>query len=470
MTGTRTEAAASGAPAVPALAGDRGAERRARRLVVGINTAKLCALAALVPPSTVGIAQRAAALDAEAAHVIVGVVGAAGSLGAIAGALLFGRAADLGRGSLRLRWLVAAAGAATLLAGVLLTALAPTPTLLGAGWLLAECGATGAMAVLRSLLAHALPTQRRRGATVMVLIGYLGAMLPLILLLILPAAVWETAAGLALLAVIVPAAALAALRRRRATPGRARVAPAADAAPRSADGATPAEPDAAGGPPGDPAPRPGRPIPWWGILLTHLASSATVSAYLAYHTLDVAARFAGGWGDGTVRAGVIVLVAALAGLLAAVLLLLARPALMSRPRALLVAAGLALAASVAARAATEHLPVLLAAVLVSGAAVGATTAVLLAAAVEGAPAARAGRRLGLYSAAAPLGQLLGPPLALGVLAAAPGDGYRALYLVLAGPPLLWSAALLAGGLRRGAARRGRTPGAPAGDPLRRATP
>ncbi len=398
---------------------------RTHALATRVNLAKLLSLAALVPPATVGIAQRAAELSAPGTEAsLVAWTSALGSLAGVVGALLLGRIADLRGASAAMRWTVVVCGGAAGLCGIALMTVAASPVLLGAGWILAQLGCSGAMAVLRALLGDALPVQRRRGATVMVALTYLGAFLPILVLIALPGSVWATAIAFAVLAVVVPAAALlrergAASARPGASRSRGAGAPGGDedperAAPHAADPVRHPSDDA-------------RRLPWPLLLAVHFTAHLVLSAYLAYHSLAIAARDHAEWGDATVRFSALAIAAALLGLLGSVGALLARPRHLSRTHDLLILSGVLLSASIALRpfAGPAVLLVLLAC---SGAAVGLSSSALFVAALDDSPALRRGRRLGVHSALAPFGQFAGSLLGLLVVEASPDSGYRVLFV------------------------------------------
>ncbi|GGA68938.1 hypothetical protein GCM10011490_19320 [Pseudoclavibacter endophyticus] len=129
--------------------------------VTKINVAKLFVLAALVPPATVGIAQRAGLIAPGSEVAVVGTVGALGSIGAVAGAIAFGFAADRCRATPQRRWGITAFATVVALVGFCTLVTAEGVWILGLGWLLAEGGASGAMAILRALLTHVDARTRR---------------------------------------------------------------------------------------------------------------------------------------------------------------------------------------------------------------------------------------------------------------------------------------------------------------------
>lgn len=403
------------------------ADRASRRLAVYVNIAKLLLLASLAPAVIAGIAQRASHLDPGAADGVVAMTMTIGALGAVAGALGLGTLADLGTPTVRSRWLWVLAGTGVGTAGLALLIASRSSLALAAGWAMAQLGYSGGMAVLRALLAAALPNHRRRGAVVVVLGGYAGMALPLVVLLIAPRLVWETTAGLAALSLAVPIVFLQGGRPR----GRA-----------VADQPQPAPAPA-------PLAPPGRPLGRFAVLAIQASTNVVLAAFLAYHPLDLAAR-AGPVANVPVRASILVLGAAVLGLVAVSTALLRRPELIANGRRAVAVAGGVLAVSLALRAIAEPLPLLAVAAALSGGAVGLNNSALLAAALERAPQARHGRYLGAYSAAGALGQLTGPSLALGLLTLAAGE-YRTMFLALALIPACWAVLLR---VRRPDSRRG----------------
>ncbi|WP_156761436.1 MFS transporter [Microbacterium karelineae] len=378
-----------------------------------INIAKLLALAALVPPVAIGLAQRAAEIAGSTGlDSTVAIVSTAGSLAAIAGALLAGRLADVGRSTGWLRWMIAVAGAAIGLLGLATLVSADTPWMLSVGWGLSQLGMSGAMAALRALLGDALPTHRQRGATVMVLVSYLGAFLPIMLLLLLPGAIWQTTIVLAVLAIVVPATGL--------------IRP-YDTSPRPDEDRQDQQPGRA---------RPQH-LPWPLLLGIQLGMNIMLSAYLTYHPLDIAARASGSWGDSTVRLSAGALVAGVLGLLAMTSVLIVRPSLLGATRRNLLLAAFVLAASSALRPLADAAALLLVLIASTGAAVGMVSTTVFSAALESAPRARLGRRIGVYSAVGPLGQVTGPLLGYGVISGAGDGSYGALFLSLAAIPVTW---------------------------------
>lgn len=443
------------------------AEGDSRRIAILVNVAKIALLAALAPPVVAGIAQRAAFLGAAAGGTgidtaaIVAATVSTGSVCAVLGAIGFGFLADIGRTTTPARWgwVFIATGVGTV--GLVLLALSPSFSSLLVGWATAQFGCSGAMAVLRAILAAALPSHRRRGAVIAVLGGYGGLLIPLGLLLVFPGSIWQTTFGLAAASLVVPAVALAGVRRvpRRAVmlsdrnrvdpdggspAGRKRSAPSTQTLPREAADS------------GRPQPyERGRPLSPAALIVIQCAANVVLAAFLSYHPLDLASRAAED-AHFPVRASVWVLVAAVLGLLAAVGVLLARPVLLARSRIVVVVAGALLAASLVLRAVSEPLVMVGIAAALSGAAVGLNNSALLAGALEAPRPDRRGRSLGLFSAAGALGQFVGPMAALGVLSLAmrgastvDAEGFRVLFLLLALVPAAWAIGAAAGGARSG---------------------
>lgn len=442
-------------------------EGDSRRIAVLVNLAKIALLAALAPPVVAGIAQRAILLGGGVGldtATIVATTVSTGSVCAVVGALGLGLLADIGRATTRSRWGWVLAGTAVGTAGLLLLALSPSlPSLIG-GWAAAQFGYSGAMAVLRAVLAAALPTHRRRGAVVAVLGGYGGLLIPLGLLLAFPGGVWQTTFGLAAASLLIPAVALAGARRFTA-PHREHTTASlggpwrgSGAAEASATPASNASIGASDPPRDAPAPRgpdPSR-LPAAALLVIQCAANVVLAAFLSYHPLDLVERAAED-AHFPVRASVWVLVAAVLGLLGAAGALLARPALLADSRRLVVLAGALLAFSLVLRSASEPLPLVALAAALSGAAVGLNSSALLAGALDAPRPERRGRSLGLFSAAGALGQFVGPIAALGLLSlvtrgAGTADvaAFRVLFLLLALIPAVWAIGAAAGGI---AARR-----------------
>jgi len=402
---------------------------------VRVNIAKLLLLAALAPASSVGIAQRSTALvGAEHAGSWVPVIGTLGSVSAILGTLALGWIADGGPADTRRRWTVVLSGAIAGIVGLVCMAIAPRLWMLAVGWMIAQFGCSGAMASTRALLAQALPKQRRRGATAMVVLSYLGVFIPSLILLALPGAIWISSIGFALLAAALPAFILRPHERPRSGPDV------------TAEGAVRAT--VAGSRP-DPTADSPRLLSWPMILAIAFLSNISETVYFVYHPLDIAARLGGAWTDATTRISTLVLVASLLGLLLTAAWFLCAPAILAHPKALIVSAGILLGVSTAGRGVVDSIPAIVVLSLIHGAGTAACTTALFTTALDRAPVLRAGRSLGIYSAAGALGTLLGPLAGLAVLHATSASGdYRPLFLATALGPLLWVALVLVAMLRR----------------------
>lgn len=400
-----------------------------RRLAVHVNIVKLMLLAALTPPVVAGIAQRASMLGGlQSTDAIVAVTATVGSLCAVIGALGLGRLADTGSASLRARWWWVLLGAAVGTTGLIVLSLGTTQGTLIAGWACAQLGYSGAMAVLRAMLGKALPNHRRRGAVTLVLGGYIGIFVPLALLLVFPGSIWETTFGLAAVTLAVPLSIVLLRERSNSRPVSPR--------PKSAEFTFANN----SSPPPTTAPREHRTFPLALLLTIHGAANLVMAAFLAYQPLDLAARVSSD-GELPVQASVLVLGAALIGLLAASTLLLWKPELLANGRSVVIAAGFTLGVSLVLRIATDSMWIIVIAGVVSGIAVGLNTSALLNLALEIAPKGRDGRFLGMYSAMGAFGQLVGPMFALAVLNFTGATGYQGLFLILAAIPLLWAGAL-----------------------------
>lgn len=410
---------------------DDAAVGRSRQLALRVNLVKLLGLACLAPPATVGIAQRAdLLLPADEVATAVATISSLGILFAVAGALLLGRATDRNAHSPRRHWLLVAVASTIGIAGLAMMAGAHSVLLLGAGWVLGQLGFSGAMAVLRTLLAFALPVQRSRGAVMMILFSYVGAFVPIVIIMLLPGSVWVTSLALAVLATSAPA-----LFARRAPGHQERIANATSSSsyPARTPG-TPAAHDT------------NRAVLRWPVLLfVHFAANIFFAAYVAYHALEIAGRQTGSLGEDAVRTSMIMLAAALVGLILTAALLLARPRLLARPAWLVAGAGILLAASTLVRFAVDHPALLIAALACSGVSIGLNSCAVFTSALESARVERVGRWMGVYSAVGLLGQLIGPPLGLLVISlSAGGDGYRNIFACLAAIPAVWAIAALAG--------------------------
>lgn len=422
--------------------------RDSRRLAIFVNLAKIALLAALAPPAVAGIAQRATSLGSglDTAAIVAGTV-STGSVCAVVGALGLGFLADIGRPSLRSRWVWVLLGTCVGTAGLLLMALSASLSALVVGWAAAQLGYSGAMAVLRAILAAALPTHRRRGAVVLVLGAYGGLLIPLAILIAIPNSVWETTFGLAALSLVVPLVFLAVTGRPAGSPEGERDTTGERAAARAEVGTRDAGRSGdrvAGG--ATNVPEPPKPLSGVALLVIQCAANIVLAAFLSYHPLDLAERAADD-AHFPVRASGWVLVAAVVGLLGSTSVLLWRPRLLADGRRMIAGAGALLALSLVLRSICEPMPVIAFAAMLSGAAVGLNNSALLAAALETAPIGRQGRYMGAFSAAGALGQFVGPLAALGLLGAtvrldilpfADPGGYRAMFLILALVPAVWA--------------------------------
>lgn len=410
---------------------------RSKRIVIAVNVAKLLLLATLAPPVVTGIAERASAISTpKEAAAIVATTASVGALTAIVGALLLPAISDFGRANQLARWLWVIGGTAIGSIGLVMVVMADTGEALTVGWGVAEFGYSGAMAVLRAILASALPDHRRRGAVVAVVGSYAGLLLPLVILIILPSAVWQTTFGLALLSLVTPIFFLVASRRLPVTSPRLQ----GDAQPRT------------------PAQQPSRDrspvLLLVMLLLVQLGANAVMSAFLSFHALDIENRV-GDPENFPVRASVSVLIAAILGLIVVSVLLLMRPRLLKHARGVLIVGGIILAGSLVLRGASESLVLVTVAAAMSGIAVGLNSSTLLASALEAAPEHRIGRFIGVFSAAGAAGQLVGPLLGLWILNAVSTSStqlnYPGLFLLLAVLPAAWSVALMVPGRTRDAA-------------------
>lgn len=415
---------------------------RSRRLVLQVNVVKLLGLACLAPPATIGIAQRAdLMLPPGQEATAVAVISSLGLLCAAAGALTLARLADRHPHSPRWHWGLVLLASTLGFAGLFVLSGAGSIWALGAGWLVGQAGFSGAMAILRTLLSFAEPVQRRQGAVMMILFTYLGAFLPILVILLFPGSVWITTVAFAALATAAPA-----LLVRRADRHRART-PDQPAALSSVftTGAKSGSNSGAGVDPAIVAAayRPATVVPWPVLLLVHFLANAFFGAYVAYHALGVSERHGGTWGSDTVRLAMVVLAAALVALILTTFVLLAKPALLTHPARLITVAGALLATSVLLRAATDSIPVLAVALFGAGVAVGLNSSAVFTAVLESTKADHVGRRIGVYSACGLVGQLVGPPLGLAVISlSADGQGYRTMFAALAVYPLVWMLAVV----------------------------
>lgn len=422
----------------PISESERRAVRASRRTALLVNLAKIALLAALAPPVVAGIAERATAMESSLqTATIVAFTISAGSIGAVVGALGLGFLADTGSRSLRARWAWVVVGAGLGTCGLILMILSTSPALLVSGWVVAQLGYSGAMAVLRAILAHAMLGHRRRGAVVIVAGAYGGLLVPLLTLLFFPMALWQTTFALAALALAIPAGVVVALTgtfhskqqelmpRPSAAP---EVPPARDSRNTSAR---------RGGAAAIPTPL---------LLGAQLGANAVTAAFLTYHPLDMALRSSADHSN--VPASMSVLIAAIGGLVIATSVLFWRADLLRHGTWLIIGASAALSLSLVLRSTGDSLTLVALGALISGAAVGANNSALLGSALEMPDPTHRGRFLGAFSAAGALGQFIGPlgALALLQILSRSGDAglenYPALFLSLSAFPLVWIAALL----------------------------
>ena len=388
-----------------------------------MNLAKLLLLAALTPPAVAGIAHRATELGAGLdVAAIVAVTATIGSICAVIGALGLGALSDLHGSTLRTRWMWVFTGTGIGTVGLTVLSIGDSRFTLVAGWGVAQLGYSGAMAVLRVILATSLPRHRRRGAVVAVLGGYAGILIPLTVLLLLPGRIWETTFGLSALSLAVPMFFLIWTRRGLAQLSSPGVP--ATTAPEQLHRDV----------------RPTKQLSGVTLLAIQCAAHTVMAAFLSYHPLDLADRVAADV-EFPVRSSVWVLVAAIVGLIAASVTLLRHPQLLANGRRIILIGGTLLAVSLVMRAVCEPIPLVASAAILSGVAVGLNSSALLSMALETAPLRRAGRFIGAFSAAGALGQLIGPLAGLGILGITrmlePDAGYGPLFFALALLPIVW---------------------------------
>ena len=397
-----------------------------KRIALAVNLAKLTLLAALAPPVIAGIAERASQLgEGIDTAALVALTASLGSLAAIAGALGFGTLADSKTPTLKSRWIWVVIATSVGSCGLVVLATGTSPLALVGGWVFAQLGYSGAMAVLRAILAFSAANHRRRGAVVVVLSGYAGVIIPLAMLLAFPQSLWHTTFGLAVLSLAVPFAFLLVTPKHEL----------ATSAPGAQDmDETEGHADASGR---------GTPVPRGWLLAIQCATNVTITIFLSYHPLELAQRMTENT-EFPVRASVMVVTAALVGLLIATSLLLRRPEALIESLQIIALAGGLLASSLVLRALTDSFVVIIGAGLLSGAAVGLTSSALFSSALDAARHHSGGRLMGAYSAAGALGQFVGPLIALGLLNTGlnlvPSDeaGYRTVFLLLALLPLTWA--------------------------------
>jgi len=387
------------------------------RTAFAINIAKLTLLAALAPPVIAGIAERASMLgEGLDTAAIVATTVSLGSLSAVAGALLLGFLADTGSASSRSRWLWITAATLVGTAGLIVLSASDSRMTLTVGWMLAQVGYSGAMAVLRVVLADALPEHRRRGAVVVVLGSYGGLVIPFVLLLLFPTRIWETTFGLAVLSLAVPLLMITFFSKRTAKISRI------------VEEET--EPE-------------GRTqtvlLPRAWLLVIQFVANVVVTVFLSYHPLELAQR---NGLEVPVQATVVIVACAVIGILLSTGVLIWKPALLSRSSRLIALAGVVLGGSLLLRATVESFWLIAFAAPLSGVAVGINSSALFAAALDHARAKHGGKLMGIYSAAGAAGQIVGPMIALGILYVLNSfglkTGYSALFMVLAVLPLAWA--------------------------------
>lgn len=395
------------------------------RTAIAVNIAKLTLLAALAPPVIAGIAQRSSKLgEGLDTAAIVATTVSLGSVGAIIGALLLGFLADTGSASARARWAWISVATAVGTAGLGMLSTSESRATLTVGWMFAQVGYSGAMAVLRVVLADALPEHRRRGAVIVVLGSYGGLVLPLVMLLLFPTRIWETTFGLALLSLVVPLVMVTFFTRQRIrNAGRA-----------EDDGET------------GHVVQSSSPISRTWLLVIHFAANLVVTIFLSYHPLELAER-AGS--EVRVQATVAIVTCAVIGILLSTGVLLWKPALLANSAGMIAFAGALLGTSLVLRAAVESFWLVAFTAFLSGVAVGLNSSALFAAALEQARKKHGGKLMGAYSAAGATGQVIGPMLALGILYLLTheqgvfevGTEFKALFMVLALLPFGWAAAM-----------------------------
>lgn len=403
-------------------------QRASRRTTIAVNVAKFALLAALTPPVIVGIAQRASEIGVgvEVAGIVATTV-SLGSLSAVVGALLLGALADARRASLYWRWGWVTISTVIGTGGLIVLSASTSLLSLTLGWLFAQFGYSGAMAVLRVILATALPEHRRRGAVIVVLGSYGGLALALALLLAFPHAIWQPTFGLALIGLTVPCAVMVFMRGDR-NERMGREDPASAARTGVATSA---------------------PSRRW-LLTIQCAANIVVSIFITYHPLELAGRE--GSLEIPVTGSVVIIAAAVAGLLLTTGLLIWKPVLLTNSSSIIAIAGVMLGSSLMVRAVADSFLIITLAASMSGAAVGLNSSALFTAALEHARRRSGGTLMGVYSAAGALGQVFGPMIALALLFILSRDqiplesdlGYRALFFIVGVAPLVWSAAIKIG--------------------------
>lgn len=396
------------------------------RTVFTVNLGKFVLLAALTPPVIAGIAHRATLLgEGFDTAAIVATTASLGSLSAVIGALLAGFLADVSSAQRMSRWGWTALGATVGSVGLVVLSTGGTRTLLTLGWVLAQFGYSGAMAMLRVLLADALPQHRRRGAAISVLGSYAVLLVPISFLILFPTRIWETTFGLALLGVAIPTVVFLILRKQPGTSART----------------------AAEGLKDEPMREETALLPRVWVLVIQFAANIVMAVYLSYHPLELAQR------AGTsipIQSTIVVATCAVIGILLTTSVLMWKPALLTNSSRIIVIAGYMLAASFIVRVGFDPLEAVAFAALLSGAAVGLNSSALFASALDHARDKHGGKVMGMYSAAGAAGQVVGPILALGLLWMLPhprllaevAADYRMVFVAFAVLPFTWSTAVL----------------------------
>lgn len=420
--------------------------RDSARLSIYVNAAKLTFLAALAPAVISGIAQKASALGDDAATT-VGLTMSTGSICAVIGALGLGSLADATQRTVRQQWQWVLCAVVLGGLGIYLAASSQARAVLLVGWGVAQLGFSGAIAITRTILARARASHRQRGAVASVLVSYGGLLVPVVLLVVFPERVWETALGLAVLSLLLPAVLLTRsplrpLSQREDDEGYVK-----DSGPENSASLRETTSHVRDEQPGS-----GRvsAVPRWAVLAVQFAANIVIAAFLAYQPLELAARNSQGE-DFPVRASVLVVGAAIIGLVAGSVFLLWRPGVLSGGRSVLICAGAVLGASLIIRALSGSISLVLVAAALSGLAVGLVNSALFSAALEHAQFRRGGQFISLYSALGALGQFIGPMAALYLLSVVPDTGaasvseiagYRNLFVLLAAVPIAWAIGLL----------------------------
>ncbi|GAB3752774.1 hypothetical protein GCM10027591_00820 [Zhihengliuella somnathii] len=418
---------------------------QSRRTALAVTGVKILLLAALAPPVVVGLALRAGQITDsgwEQAQ-LAALAGGVGPVGAVLGALIMGRLSDTGGGTQRTRWGWVLVGAGIGSAGLVLVAVGPGPVLFVTGWVVAQAGMSGAVAVTRSIMATTQTPHLRRGTVGMVLGAYLGLFIPLLLLLLFPSAGWPISVAFAVASIAAAACASRGQWLRAASAGEVAAGP----------HGRPGRDEASTMMDGQPRLRwSSVPLGREALLAVQFCFSASLAAFLTFHPLDVAAKV--GAEEASTRVGTAVLTAALLSLIAAGGCLLRFPAVLAHGRGVMVFAGTLLALGLLMRAAASGTWPMVCAAVLSGAAVAGGASAILSLAMESAPPGRRGRHLGVYSAAGSLGHIAGPPLGLLLIGqGAEGPGvFDPVFAALGALSLTWASVVGVRGLwlaRRG---------------------